>query len=475
MQDLNRITANLPANLTIRIIQFGEGNFLRAFADWMIDLMNEKERFDAGVAIVQPISQGMVKVLDQQDGLYHHLLRGIIDGVQIDEARMISCVQKSVNPFEDPSAYWQLAENPDLKIVLSNTTEAGIEFIVDDKPDPGILARSFPGKLTQLLKHRYEFFNGSKECGLVVIPCELINLNGTKLKEAILDYCTLWDFDNEFKDWLIESNFFANTLVDRIVPGYPKEEIDQIRRRVGYDDQLVVASEAFHLWVIQGPEQVQRAFPADKFGFNVKFVDDLSPYRTRKVRILNGAHTSLVSIGLIAGLETVKEGIEDGVIGGFIKEAINEEISPTIDLEAFELKQFADEVLERFVNPFIRHELIAISLNSISKFKVRVLPSLLDYYEAKGKLPKRLVFALAGLIKLYLSQDHFMLKDNAHYLSFFNQMTTTNSKDMVVRVLTNQDFWGRDLTEIDGIETLVISYLDSIETLGIKEAIKSLF
>ncbi|MGI9544753.1 MAG: tagaturonate reductase [Cyclobacteriaceae bacterium] len=474
MQSLNRTTASLNTKLPIRIIQFGEGNFLRAFADWMIDQMNIKAGFRSGVVVVQPIAQGMVNVLDQQQGLYHHLQRGLIEGEPVDEVRLISCIQQSINPFEDLDAYLKLAENPELKIVISNTTEAGIEFIPDDKPEAGTLAKSFPGKLTQLLKYRYDHFGGAAERGLVVIPCELINLNGTHLKEAILNYAKLWQYSPDFTSWLENSNFFADTLVDRIVPGYPKEEIAEIKERIGFDDQLVVSSEAFHLWVIQGPKEIQEAFPADQYGFNVKFANDLSPYRTRKVRILNGAHTSLVSVGLLTGLETVKEGIEDEVAGNFIKQVVFEEIAPTIDLEESELHKFANEVIERFMNPYIRHELIAISLNSISKFKVRVLPSLLDYFEDKGSLPQNLVFALAGLIKLYLSQDRFTLKDNPEFLEFFTQMSEHTVEEIVQETLQNQAFWAQDLTLIGGLKEEVVANLQSIESKGMKDAIKSL-
>ena len=474
MQALNRDSTNLNEALPVRILQFGEGNFLRAFADWMIDQMNEKAGFDSGVAVVQPIAQGMVHVLNQQQGLYHHLQRGLLNGQPVDEVRLISCIQQSINPFEDTEAYWKLAENPELKIVISNTTEAGIEFIPDDTPEAGSLARSFPGKLTQLLKYRYDHFGGAPEKGLVIIPCELINLNGSHLKKAILNYTKLWQYSPDFNRWLENSNFFADTLVDRIVPGYPKEEIEELKQRIGFDDQLVVSSEAFHLWVIQGPKEIQEAFPADQYGFNVKFVNDLSPYRTRKVRILNGAHTSLVSVGLLAGLETVKEGIEDEVVGNFIKKAVFEEIAPTIDLEESELNKFANEVIERFVNPYIRHELMAISLNSISKFKVRVLPSLLDYFGSKGSLPQNLVFALTGLIRLYLSQDRFTLKDNPEFLDFFTQISEAPKEEIVQKTLENKAFWDQDLTMIDGLKDQVVVNLQSIESRGMQKAIKSL-
>ena len=459
--------------LPLKVIQFGEGNFLRAFIDWMIDILNEKNNFNGSVAIVQPIERGMVSYLKEQDGLYHHLRQGIEGGETIDEIRKIESVSRSVNPFEELEAYFNLAEEPNVELIFSNTTEAGIEFSAEDLPKNGDLADTFPGKLTQLLKHRYDHFDGDSEKGLAIIPCELIEKNGDKLKECILNYIDLWNLDSEFKQWVEQDCSFANTLVDRIVPGYPKEEIEEIKKRIGVEDNLVVKSEAFHLFVVQAPEEVKKLFPAQEAGLNVKFVDDITPFRTQKVRILNGAHTSMVQIGLLSGLETVKEAIEDEVVGEVMNKIIFDEIVPTIKIPGEDPKEFAQEIISRFKNPFIRHELIDISLNSVSKYKVRVLPTVLDYLKINGELPNRLVFALACLIKLYQDRAD-ELKDDATYLEFFIERKSTDAEQLVQDVLSNTDMWEQDLTNVKGMSEMVLGYFKNIQQYGMPEAIQQI-
>ncbi len=461
MKELTRDNANLTGSLPIRVLQFGEGNFLRAFADWMIDIMNEQGGYDHGIAVVQPIEHGMVNMLADQDGLYHHVIQGLKDGKASSETRLIKSIQKAINPFEDFDAYMEVATSADLKIVISNTTEAGIVFDDGDALPASGLAKTFPGKVTQFLLKRFEKFNGSKEGGLTFIPVELIDKNGIKLKEAILNYADLWNLSDDFKAWVDEANAFANTLVDRIVPGFPKDNIDEIRSEIGYNDQLVVASEIFHLWVIEGPKSVQDAFPADKYGMNVIFTDNQAPYRTRKVRVLNGAHTSMVPVGLLHGIETVRASVEDEKVGAFVEHIIYNEILPTIDLPEAELKEFAGQIIERFKNPFIHHELKSISLNSISKYKVRVLPTLLDYLSAKGELPVGLVAAFTHLIQLYLS-DSFEINDDEAVKDFFSGLSGS-SEEVISSVLSNADFWGQDLTQVAGLKDLMVSQMDSIK------------
>ncbi|GJM29500.1 MAG: altronate oxidoreductase [Cyclobacteriaceae bacterium] len=475
MKLLSRDTANITTNFPIKIVQFGEGNFLRAFADWMIDVLNEKADFNAGVAVVQPIEHGLVDLLEKQEGLYHLLMRGLSNGQVKNEQRLISCIQRTLNPFTDPDAYLELARIPELSLILSNTTEAGIVFDADDNPDNGVLAKTFPGKLTQFLLARYHHFEGAADSGVGIIPCELIDRNGDKLFQAILQYVELWGLSKEFGRWVQDSNYFANTLVDRIVPGYPREEIDEIKQELGYDDQLVVASELFHLWIIEGPQALQEIFPAHKFGLNVKYVNDQTPYRSRKVRILNGAHTSMVPVGLLAGIETVKEAVEDSVLGPFIGELIFEEIIPTMDLPEEELDQFANDVIERFRNPFIRHELKSISLNSISKFKVRVLPSILGYLSEKNRAPIRLCTAFASLIKLYLTADSIgiALNDDQKYLEFFNsRRQETDIELLISTILSNTDFWGQDLTKYPLLMDAVINAYEKLVQQPINESIE---
>ena len=465
MKPLNRQTANIKNTPPVKVLQFGEGNFLRAFVDWMIDVMNEKTSFNGSVLVVQPIEQGMVDLLNEQDGLYHVLLNGLSGGEEIQETRLISCVQGGVNPYQDYQQYLQLGESAELEFVISNTTEAGIAF--DEKDNsPESLAYSFPGKLTALLYRRFKHFSGAAEKGLHIIPCELIDKNGSQLRDMVLRYAKHWSLAEEFSLWIKNHNVFCNTLVDRIVPGYPKDTIKEIQKELGFEDKLVVKAEPFHLWVIEGPESVRKAFPADMAGLQVKFVDNQAPYRTRKVRILNGAHTALVPVAYLQGLQTVREAVEDETTGPFIREAIFQEIIPTLDLPKEELEQFANDVIERFRNPFIRHELISIALNSISKYKVRVLPSVLEYHQRKGSLPERLLESLAALILFYRGSwngKQIPLNDSAEVLEFFKEVwKTDNLAEVAHTVLSRQDFWGRDLSTVPGLQESVVHHLENL-------------
>lgn len=461
MQALNRNTAS-TAPLPIKVLQFGEGNFLRAFADWMIDLMNESHDYNCGVAVVQPIVQGMTDMLRKQDNLYHHIYRGLQNGQATSETRLISCIQQAINPFEDRSGYDQVVVADSLEVVISNTTEAGIVFKENDFPAKGELAATFPGKVTQLLWARYEHFNGDESKGLKFIPVELIDKNGEKLKEAILSYVKLWKLPEAFAKWVGNHNYFANTLVDRIVPGYPRNEVAEIQHAVGYEDNLIVSSEIFHLWVIEGSKEIQITFPADQAGLNVIYTNDLTPYRVRKVRILNGAHTSMVPVGLLNGLETVKETVEDEAVGQFVRQIVFNEIAPTIDLPKDELEAYAEEVLERFKNPYIRHELKTIALNSISKYKVRVLPSLLDSLNSKNELPEGLVLAFTHLIKLYLSD--FEIQDNEEVKTFFASLKLDHLtvSEIIKTVLAKAEYWDQDLNNIEGLAEMMISQLEML-------------
>ncbi|HKZ38529.1 MAG TPA: tagaturonate reductase [Chryseolinea sp.] len=450
----------------VKILQFGEGNFLRAFVDWIVDILNEKTDFNGAIEIIQPINRGMTDMVNKQDGLYHVVLKGVQQGKVFSETRLVTCVSKAINPYEDFESFLTTAENPDLKFIVSNTTEAGIAFHASDS-SPATLDESFPGKLTQLLFHRFKFFNGNKERGLIFLPCELIESNGNTLKETILRYAGLWKLPEDFKHWITSYNQFCNTLVDRIVPGFPKETIHEIQQSIGYEDNLVVQAEPFHLWVIEGPESLQQQFPATEAGLQVKFVKDLTPYRTRKVRILNGAHTTLVPVAYLTGIRTVKDSIDDQNIGTYIRNVIFNEIIPTLDLPADELTQFANDVIERFQNPFIKHELLSIALNSISKFKVRVLPSVLEFKKRTGKLPVGLLYSLAALIRFYKGEwqgDTIPLNDSPEVLDFFKMAWQEQDVEKVVqKVLSNESFWGQDLTQVDGLANQVTKSLKQIE------------
>ncbi len=472
LKKLNRTTSRQPQTHPVKILQFGEGNFLRAFADWMVDLLNEKTDFNGAVQIIQPIAQGMGEKLNSQNGLYHVVLNGIRQGQPVREIRLITCVEGVINPFESYQRFLKTSENPDLRFILSNTTEAGITFHAKDA-GPQTLPESFPGKLTALLYHRFKFFHGDKSKALTLLPCELIEKNGETLRDIIVQYIDHWRLEKEFGRWITDHTLFCNTLVDRIVPGFPKDDISKICAETGYEDSLVVMAEPFHLWVIEptagaGPEieRLKTELPFEKAGLDVKWVKDLAPYRTRKVRILNGAHTALVPVAYLRGLRTVREAVEDPGTGDFIRKTIREEIMPTLDLPAGELQQFADDVIERFQNPFIRHELMSIALNSISKFQVRVLPSLLEYVRRKGALPDRLIHSLAALILFYKGEwkgEPIALNDTSAVLDFFKKAWSEKDHSAVARrVLSNEELWKMDLTKIKGLTDAVEEQLARI-------------
>ena len=473
MNVLNRNTVQAES-FTERILQFGEGNFLRAFANWMIHEMNHQANFDAGVVVIQPIANGLIKTLNDQDGLYTLYMNGIKNGEVLSERKVVDCIQRGINPYEDYDAYLANAENPNLRFVISNTTEAGISYNPEDNLEDAPQA-SFPGKLTALLYKRFHFFNGASEKGLIVIPCELIDRNGDNLKKIVLQYATDWNLDKAFVSWINNDNIFCNTLVDRIVPGYPRDKIDTIAEELGYIDNLVVEGEQFHLWVIEAPESVKNEIPAKTCGLNIVFTNNMEPYRTRKVRILNGAHTSLVPVSYLYGINKVRESLEDQVVGKFIQDAIFEEICPTLDLPEQELIQFSSAVLERFRNPYLEHDLISISLNSISKYKTRVLPSVLEYIKIENALPKRLLFSLAALIAFYRGDRNGVnipLKDDQSVLDFFAaQWIAFDVKAIVKATLQNVDFWGQDLTQFNGLLEEVTTSLNAITKHGMKEAL----
>ena len=481
LQPLNKQTAG-KATFPIRILQFGEGNFLRAFVDWIIHRMNKKLDFQGGVAVVQPINRGLIPLLNEQDGLYTLYLKGIRDGKVVSEHELIECIQEGIDPYQDYDAYLKQALNPELRFIISNTTEAGIAFNeadkLDDRPQ-----ESFPGKLAVFLYHRFRHFTGDRSKGCIIIPCELIDRNGDKLKEVLLQYAKLWKLGADFEQWLEQGCIFCNTLVDRIVPGYPKDRIEEIWQELGYKDQLVCEGEQFHLWVIEAPERAHQEFPAEKAGLNVLFTDNMEPYRTRKVRILNGAHTSMVPVSYLYGIETVREAVEHPVLGPFVQETVFEEIIPTLDLPAAELEQFAKDVLDRFRNPFIKHYLISIALNSVSKFKTRVLPSLLEYVNRKGNLPRRLVFSLAALIRFYQGEANgkaIPLQDDDWVVEFLSNQwrrydgTEAGMEKLAEAVLQWEEAWGENLSKTPGLQALLTKYLLAIDQNGMEKAIQEI-
>lgn len=472
MKQLNRTTVDSLKNYPIKVLQFGEGNFLRAFVDYAIQTLNDQCDFNAGVAVIQPLSGGMVEMINQQDGLYTLFMKGIIQGEEIQEKKLISSIVKGIDPYKDYNAYLEIAKEEELEFVISNTTEAGIDYNAEDHFDMAPPS-SFPGKLTRLLYERYKYFNGANDKGLTIIPCELINHNAQTLKKIILQYIELWDLEENFKTWILESNDFHNTLVDRIVPGYPKDDIESYSSQLDYEDRLIVSAEKFFLWVIEGTDKLKEKLPFHKTELDVKIVKDMQPYRTRKVRILNGAHTTMVPFSILYGNQTVKQTVDNQFTGAFVKAALFEEIIPTLEMDRKELEEFAEAVLDRFRNPFIKHMLSSIALNSISKFKVRVLPSLLGYVNNNAKLPLHLTFALACLIRFYKSQwqgDALPVNDDAEIVAKFKTLWKLESYDQISeQVLSNIEFWGVDLTKVGGLVPAVSLGLDLIDTHGIEK------
>jgi tagaturonate reductase len=468
---LNRQNTSSQELLPIKVVQFGEGNFLRAFVEFAIQKLNEKAHFNAGIAVVQPIERGMIEMLNEQDGLYTLFLKGVQKGKEIQHKELITNIVKGINPYVNFEDYLNLATEEALQFVISNTTESGIAYVSSDTLETQP-ASSFPAKLTQLLYKRFEHFNGNPEKGLTIIPCELINHNSETLKEIILKYAQDWQLSDGFKTWLEESCSFHSTLVDRIVPGYPKDQIEEYNAQLSYQDNLIVAAETFLLWVIEGDEKLKAKLPFDQTELDVKIVSDMQPYRTRKVRILNGAHTAMVPFSLLYGNATVKETIDNHFTGSFVNKAIFDEINPILPMEKTELDLFADEVLDRFRNPFIKHQLSDIALNSISKFKVRVLPSLLEYFTKYNKLPPNLTFAFACLIRFYKGTwngKSLPIKDDETIVNTFATIWKQEDFFQVAEsVLKNTHFWDEDLTKIESLSKNIALALQEIETNGIE-------
>ena len=476
MERLSRKTAPGAKTYTEKVIQFGEGNFLRAFIEWIIWKTNQKTDFDASVVIVQPIDRGMVDMLNEQDCLYHLNLQGLDKGQPVDSVDMIDVVSRGINPYRDFDEYMKLAEQPQMRFIISNTTEAGIAFDPDcklsDKP-----ALSYPGKLTQLLYHRFEYFKGDMSKGFIIFPCELIFENGKHLKECIRQYIDLWNLGEDFRNWFENACGVYSTLVDRIVPGYPRDTAPQLCERVGYQDNLLDKAEIFHLWVIEAPKEVALEFPADKAGLNVLFVPSEAPYHERKVTLLNGPHTVLSPVGYLSGLNTVKECCEDPVIGKFVHKVMYEELLPTLNLPENELLQFAGDVMDRFRNPFVKHFVTSIMLNSFPKFRTRDLPGIKTYLERKGELPAGLVLGLAAICTYYKGgkrgDDDIVPNDDPKIMDLLKDLWATGDVRQVAEGVLGAEFiWDENLNEIPGLTRLLTKALALIQMEGMRKAVE---
>lgn len=498
MNELNRHTLaqggvraeNAPASrgTPVRILQIGDGVFLRGFADWMIDVANGAGVFNGEVTIVPPRSRGITDALLAQNGLYTVLLRGVQNGEPVDAVRVVSCIEGVI----DPRAQWReaiaLAGDPALRFVLSNTTEVGIAY-ADEPFEAEHCPAGFPAKLAALLYARWQALGQADAPGLIVIPCELVEDNGTKLADCIERHALAWTLPPGFVQWLRGANVFCNTLVDRIVSGFPAAEADAIFTRIGCADRLLIAAEPFHLWVIEAPPGVSDEFPLHKAGLDVVWTTDAAPYRLRKVRMLNGAHTASALAAFSAGLDTVREMIDDPVVSAYLKRVMFDEIVPFVPLPVEECRAFAESVMERFANPHIRHELIAISLNSVSKWQVRLLPTVKEYARARGRAPAGLSFSLASLIHFYTGTESadgtltgqraassYAIRDVPDVLAIFAAAHREHADaDALVRtLLADARLWGEDLTCIPGLAEQTIASLAAIRTQGTKAAMAAL-
>ncbi len=467
-----------------KVMQFGEGNFLRAFVEYWFDLCNEKVGWNGKIVLVQPIKDGLTELINEQQGLYTLYLRGREKGKTVDQKRIISSVSRCLNPYtaEGWKSMMELAASDDLEYIVSNTTEAGIVYDpkckLEDRP-----AASFPGKLTQVLYQRWQA--GKKP--LVILSCELIDDNGRELEKCVYEYIDQWKLEKSFCAWCREC-VFCSTLVDRIVPGRVKDlaEVQRMEEANGYVDSLIDVGEVFGVWNIEGPEWLEEKLPFKKAQLNCPVVPDVAPYKKRKVRILNGAHTGVVLGAYLAGFNIVRDCMQNKNICGFMNKMLYEEIIPTLPLDRQDLDAFAGSVQDRFNNPFVEHELLSIALNSTSKWKARNMPSLLEYVKQQGSLPTCITMSLAAYIAFYSSQikdlrdqglvccrpagNEYLVSDDPWILSFYWEHRSKNAAELVHAVLANQDFWGQDLTQVPCLEAAVLADLDLIRTKGAEEA-----
>ena len=466
-------------NAPEKVMQFGEGNFLRAFVDYFFDLANEKAGFNGKVVLVQPIAQGLTDLINRQEGLYTLYLRGSEKGKKVDEKRVISCVSRCINPYGEWDKVLELARSPELEIIVSNTTEAGIVHETESRFDqePPI---SFPAKLTRVLYERWKA--GRK--GLIILSCELIDNNGKELLRCVKQYIDDWKLEPAFKEWVEKENVFCSTLVDRIVPGRIRDpkEVEALAAANGYEDPLTDVGEVFGFWAIEGPEGLEDRLPFKKAGVPVTVVQDVTPYKKRKVRILNGAHTGFVLGAYLAGFDIVRDCMENDTIRGFMNRMLEEEVIPTLPLDKKDLEEFAAAVQDRFNNPFVNHELMSISLNSTSKWRARNMPTFLDYVKEKGKLPPCLTMSLAAYIAFYSSDlqaldekglharrpkgNEYVINDDRWALEFFWNHRKDTPEELVHAVLTNEQMWGQDLSKVPGLEEATVKNLKLIREKG---------
>lgn len=477
LPQLNRRTAQINKTYPERIVQFGAGNFLRGFADWIIDILNEKTDFASSVVVVK-VTPGTYRELDAQDGLFHVHLEGIQNDEFVSDTRLIRCISRTVYPYQNYADYVALAQQPDIRFLISNTTEAGIQYNEADRPTD-TPPDSFPAKMALFLYERYRHFNGAADKGCIIIPTELIDDNGTQLQGMIRRYAQQWMLDADFTRWLDEHNVFCNTLVDRIVPGFPQDKSDEIFQRIGFHDDMLLMAEPYHNWIIEAPESIENELPVERAGLNVHIVPDATPHRQTKVRILNGLHTSMVPIGYFLGLESVRESVDHPALGQFLRDEAEHEIIPSMDLPPDELRMFARDVFDRFRNPSIHHRLLSIAAKTSAKVKARLLPTLTEYHTKHDALPERIVFALAAFIRFYQGEwqgQAIPLSDDENMIDWFRQQwqTAESTETLVQAVLKNEALWGRNISTIPGLSARLCDYLEQIDSQGISSVLEQI-
>ncbi|MDR2771875.1 MAG: tagaturonate reductase [Elusimicrobiota bacterium] len=490
MKMINEVVRKVWGNYPEKVLQIGDGNFLRAFVDWMIDEANEKGVYKGSVVVCSPLTGGKVDTLNAQNGIYTLVAQGLKNGKPTRVYRQITSISRALKIKNDFEAFLKIAQNPDLEIVVSNTTEAGIVYLPQNSATNNY-PETFPAKMAMFLHKRYLSFNGDRNKGLIFLPCELNERNGELLKKCILQYSKDLKYEKDFFDWVENVNTFANTLVDRIVAGYPKdkEEIASFQKELGYQDDLLVVSESYNSWIIEGAKNLMQRLPLDKTSANIKQVDDISKYNTMKVRLLNGAHTALTPAAILDGSLFVLDAMGVEIFNDYLR-AVFDEIIPSLDLPQKDLRAFAANVIERFKNPYLKHSLLDISLNSCAKFNTRCLPSILEYCKQKSRPPKFLSFAFAAFIKFYQGKmidgvyqgtrengQKYQIKDGAKVIEFFNDLWAKNpSAETAVRaVLSNKSFWGdKDLTLVDGLAKTISISLEQINATSIKQTLNNL-
>lgn len=483
MKELNRSNMDFPKHPE-RILQIGEGNFLRCFVGWQVDILNEKNGLDAGIVVARPIDTEVPPPLNTQDGLYTTLLRGYDDQNQLrNEKRIVSAVTREISIYQEYDQFLTVARNPKVRFIFSNTTEAGITYNDQDRFDD-VPPSTFPAKMTRFLYERFTFCRGLADGGFILLPCELLDYNGDKLKEIVLKYINLWNLSNDFMEWVLNANTFCSTLVDRIVTGYPRGEVEELEQELGYKDQFMVTGEFFHLFVIQAPEFVGEELKLEGSGLDIEIVDDLKLYKERKVGILNGCHTALTPVAYLCGIEFVKDATADPQLQSFLDTMLEKEIIPSLDMPKDELKKFADSVIGRFKNPFIKHKLLDISLNSMTKFRTRILPQFLRYFQDNGNVPPLMSTALAALICFYrgtLDGQSYPIKDDQPFLELYQELWSPAGENPVDinqattiarRVLELDQHWETKLLSLDGLLTQVAADIVSITTKGMRETLK---